>query len=136
MPSAWEREQEKRRKQGQTDLVTRGSTGFERAIIGNLNERRTLLTEDITSDETISDVTRNELLTGLGEVKGAMSGTAAGGKIAEVSKIFSEAKEGVDPKFRSRQGFKQKKRIAADQPGQRQLRGTVLGGGPTTLVGK
>jgi len=83
----------------------------------DVHRRKDNLFQEITSDETISDRTRAELLQRLDAFDPGDDGAFASAK-AE----FEKAKEGIEPKFRARQKTEEFLKITRDKPGQRQTR--------------
>lgn len=101
-----------------------GFKGKKQANVKGLEEFRS----QIEGDTTISDITRQELLT---EAEG-ISGQSISGKkgaarfnrqLAEANKTLEEARLGQDPKFIARQQRSTRRRLVSDQPGRAQ---TVL----------
>jgi len=78
-------------------------------------QRKDLLGQ-VGADPTLSDVTKKEL-----ELQ--LQGEVGTGDVSAASTIFKKAKEGLDPRFRSRQLKKQQRSVLADRPGRAQ---TVL----------
>lgn len=78
------------------------------------SRRQNSLLTGIRKDETISDITRQELLL---SVEG---GSPSDRALDIASSIFSKAKEGIEDKFKSRQAIQATFETMFDQPGRRQ----------------
>lgn len=78
-------------------------------------QRRDLLSQ-VGADPTLSDVTKKEL-------ESQLAGEVGTKDVSAASDIFKRAKEGLDPRFRSRQFQKQRQSVLQDRPGRAQ---TVL----------
>lgn len=111
---------------GRGAIPTQGSAEAEEA------ERRFEvkgLRRDIKRDQTISDITRKELL------------KTASGKLTATRRRFRRAQKGKNFLFRNRQEAQQRSAILTDQPGRRQTLLTQrpnplsVGGGASLITG-
>jgi len=98
--------------------TTESITGKRRKerILAN-SERNKVLFNEIIQDQTISEITRGELLNRFDTL-----GVLDDGAFGSLSTTFSQAKEGIAPKFRARQATEEFLAITRDRPGQRQTR--------------
>ena len=97
---------------------------------------RNTLGSDIAKDETISDRTKEELSQGLSSNRilnwaigggGTKHGVkTAAGILGGFGDTFSKAREGVDPKFKTRQVTQQLFNTMVDTPDSQRLRGGIL----------
>jgi len=85
-------------------------------ILANASRNKTLFNE-IMQDQTISEVTRGELLKRFDTL-----GVLDDGAFSSISGTFSQAKEGIGSKFKARQATEEFLQITRDKPGQKQTR--------------
>jgi hypothetical protein len=114
---------------------------FRKRAAGN-RERSDKLRKSILEDDTIGDLTRNELLSDLDE---RFSKTWLGqshytseldfgdyrlpGILDEVTDLLQSAREGTGEKFAARKATEERFKIRRERPGLKQLRSSGGGGG-------
>jgi hypothetical protein len=100
-----------------------------------VNARRNSLLKSLQTEQGIDEVTRKELL---GRLTGQIDPMAAGrtrqafakdNQITALQSEFNKAKEGVDPKYKSRVGTQKLFEALIDKPDARRLRGDILNPG-------
>lgn len=81
---------------------------------------RDKLIKDITANEQIDTISKNEFLDILMGVGTVTSGNR--GRVGYVANEFAKAMEGIDPKYRSRKNVEEYYKLVVDRPGNRQTR--------------
>ena len=100
-----------------------GGGGFRATQRSDQRARKRDLLAELDRDETVSDITKDELRADISGVAGLSEGAGSGNRLSQIESILAQAREGTDPKFAGRQLQQRFKNIKKDRPGRSQ---TVL----------